>query len=207
MTLATAQIIQQGNSYHVQYGTDAGLYVEFYTQAIQDMEASIEQGRPIFNDQDFIKIIPVGDKSTIVCRPVKTQPDALQPADKDRWPQQYAAFKALQEQPLVGTPITEWAQISKSQAMMLKGVNVHTVDALAVVSDANLNNLGMGSRELREKAIAFLAQAKDGAANSQLVEKNRALEVKMEALQNQLNALSEISNKKVKGKDNGENVT
>jgi hypothetical protein len=201
MSLVQPQVIQQGNNYHVQHGTDAGLYVEFYTQAIQDEEETTKQGRPIFNDVDFIKIIPVGDKNTIVCRPVKHTADANTPPDTIRWANQWAAFKAQKEQPVSGTPVTEWAPLTKSQAMMLKGVHIHTVEALAEVSDANLNNIGMGARELRDKAKAFLAQAAGGAGVSKLVEENKDLRIKLEAMQNQLNALA--SNVKVKknGKD------
>jgi hypothetical protein len=200
MSLVQPQVIQQGNNYHVQHGTDAGLYVEFYTQAIQDEEASLAQGRPIFNDVDFIKIIPVGDKNTIVCRPVKLTTDGGTPPDTVRWANQYAAFKAQREQPISGTPVTEWPPLTKSQAMMLKGVHIHTVEALAEVSDANLFNIGMGARELRDKAKAFLAQAAGGVGISQLAKENEDLRIKFEALQNQFNALSNTKVKK-NGKD------
>jgi len=39
--------------------------------------------------------------------------------------------------------------------MMLKTLNIHTVEALAQVSDTNLGNIGMGARDLRDKAIAL----------------------------------------------------
>jgi len=205
---APAQIIQQGQNYHVQHGTDQGLFVQFYLESLKDEEETTLQGRPIFRDVEFIKIIPVGDKNTIVCRPVKTTDDAGTPPDSVRWPQQYAAFKAQQEQPLVGTPITEWPPISKSQALMLKGVNVHTVEALAAVSDSNLVNLGMGARELRDKAIAYLKSAEGSSGVSALAAEVNEWKTKFEALQNQMNALLKTETKK-KAKEviDGENAS
>lgn len=204
---AQPQIIQQGQNYHVQHGTDAGLFVQFYLEAIKNEEETITQGRPIFVDKEFIKIIPVGDKNTVVCRPVKTTHDGNTPPDADRWPKQYAAFKAQQEQPVSGTPVTEWAPISKSQAMTLKSLNVHTVEALAHVSDANLQNLGMGARDLKEKAVAWLQQAKDGTGIVKIQEENKDLRTQLEAMKNQLDALTAAVGKKVKGKEDGQIVT
>jgi len=86
------QIIQQGNNYRVQHGTDAGLFVQFYYEAVKDEEASLKEGRPIFLDKEFIKIIPVGDKNTVVCEPVTED-------HRMRWPQQYSAPKRQQYQP------------------------------------------------------------------------------------------------------------
>jgi len=178
------QIIQQGNSYRVQHGTDAGLFVQFYLEAIKDEEATIAAGRPIFHDREYIKIIPVGDKNTVVCEPVTDE-------HRHRWPAQYAAFKNQQHQPIDGRPIDQWPRMTKSQVMMFKAVNVHTVVQLANVSDANLGNLGMGARDLREKAIVYLKSAEGSAGTLAIQDKlNEALK-QIEALKNQLAGFEE----------------
>lgn len=174
-----AQIIQQGNNYRVQHGTDAGLFVQFYLEAIKDEEATIKQGRPIFNDREYIKIIPVGDKNTVVCEPVSED-------HKMRWPSQYAAFKNQQHQPQEGTPIDQWPPLTKSQVMMFKAANVHTVEQLSNVSDTNLANLGMGARELREKAITYLKSAEGSAPALALQQQLNEAMKQIEALKNQL---------------------
>ena len=203
MSFVEPQIIRQGNNYSVQHGTDAGLYVKFYMESVKDEERTIEEGRPIFIDREYIKIIPVGDKNTVVCRPVKTTWDAGTPPDTERWANLYAAFKNQQIQVSEGTPLEEWAILSKSQVQMIKAANVHTVEQLAQVSDANLNNLGMGARALREKAIAFLQQAKDGSALNKYQDKVGILEKQIEALTNQLKGFSEAAPKPKKGTVNG----
>jgi len=185
--LVDPTIIKQGNNYHVQHGNDAGLYVEFYVEAVEDKEASEKEGRPIFKDKDFITIHIIGDKNTIRKRPVRMRADAGQPSDPDRWPAQWAAFKNQQTPVAFGTPITEWAAITKSEAMSLKALNIHTVDSLAALGDNNLT--WFGARPMRDKAKAWLAQAKDGSGLSQLQAENKKLRDDMEALQNQMQAL------------------
>lgn len=185
MTFAQAQIIQQGQNYHVQHGTDAGLFVQFYMESLHDEEASAEQGRPIFVDKEFIKIIPVGDKNTVVCRPVKLDYDAGTPPDPERWPNQYQQFKNQQVQVNEGTPLEQWPILTKSQVMTFKAVNVHTVEQLVAVSDGNLANLGMGARELQDKAKAFLEKAANGSDVTKLLARISDLEKIIEGLKNQ----------------------
>lgn len=196
MTLVSPQIIQQGQNYHVQHGTDAGLYVEFYMEAIKDEEVSEKEGRPIFIDREFIKIIPVGDKNTVVCRPVRKTWEGDVPPDNERWPRQYAAFKNQQVQPVEGMPLDQWPPLTKSQVMMMKSANVHTVEQLCEVSDQNLGNLGMGARALRDKAKAYIENAGKNAISMAAQSKIDYLEKQVEALKNQLNGLGIEEEKK-----------
>lgn len=186
------QIIQQGNNYRVQHGTDAGLFVQFYLEAVKNEEASVEAGRPIFNDKEYIKIIPVGDKNTVVCEPVTEE-------HKMRWPAQYAAFQNQQHQPQEGTPLEQWPPLTKSQVMTFKAANVHTVEQLANVSDGNLSNLGMGARDLREKAAAYLKSAEGSAPTLAIQQQlNDALK-QIEALKNQLAGFGDVAEPKKRG--------
>jgi hypothetical protein len=204
MTLASPQIIQKGNNFHVQHGTDAGLFVQFYMEALKDEEATVKEGRPIFVDREFIKIIPVGDKNTVVCRPVRLTWEGNNAPDNERWPQQYAAFKNQQIQVNEGTPLEHWSPLTKSQVMSLKAVNVHTVEQLAAVSDGNLHNLGMGARELREKAIFFINSSKDASFSMAAQKEIEELKKQVEALKNQLqgfgNANKENDSPKKRGR-------
>lgn len=183
MEFGQAQIIKQGNNYRVQHGTDAGLFVQFYLESVKDEEASETAGRPIFKDREYIKIIPVGDKNTVVCEPVTEE-------YKMRWAQQYAQFKNQQHQAQEGTPLEQWPPLTKSQVMNFKSVNVHTVEQLAQVADNNLFNLGMGAREIRQKAIAYL-QSAEGSAGVLAVQSQLSEALKqIEALKNQLNGFN-----------------
>lgn len=188
MDFTTPHVVQHGNNYQISHGNDSGLFVRFFTDAVKDEEASVREGRPIFKDIDLISIIPVGDKTTEVIRPVDLVGTGRNPPDDVRFAAKYAAFKSKTKEVNVGTPITEWAPITKSTALELKGMNIHTVEAMAEVPDSRL---GMGMRDLRAKAQAWLASAKSGGDLSQLIAKNQQLEADLAAMKAQIAALGE----------------
>lgn len=207
MTFTTPQILQQGNNYHVQHGNDSSLYVQFYMESVKNEEATLEEGRPIYYDKEYVKIIPVGDKNTVVCRPVDLNGRNGMPPDNVRWPTQYAAFKNQQEQPQEGTPLEQWPPLTKSQVMMFKAANVHTVEQLSSVSDQNLTNLGMGARQFRDAAKSYIENAKSGAIPMKAQKEIDDLKAQVEALKNQLQGFGNTEPKKRKGKVGGKNTT
>jgi hypothetical protein len=160
MDFAQARVIEQGNQLHVVHGDDAKLYVEFTLEAVHQPALSEKEGRPIYKDVPHIRIHFPGDRTKQIFRPVKTEDDYAGPADPVRFPRQWAQFCAQQEQVQTGTPVEHWGPLTKSEAMMLKGIHIHTVEQLAGVSDSNLSWLG--ARQLRDKAVAWLAQADGG---------------------------------------------
>lgn len=189
---AEAHIVKRGQNYVVTHGDDSGLYVQFYLEAVKDEEESLKEGRPIFHDREYIKIIPAGDKNTVVCEPVSDEYRA-------RFPQQYAAFKNQGVQAQSGTPLEEWAMLTKSQVLTFKAVNIHTVEQLAAVSDGNLFNLGMGARDIREKAKAWLSSANGNAGVMAVQDQlNDALK-QIEALKNQMAGLPVVETPKKRG--------
>lgn len=201
MAFTTPEVIQQGNNYHVKHGDDSSLYVKFDTETIIDEEKSIEAGRTVYVDREYVKIIPVGDKHTVICRPIRLEETNGVPPDNLRWPVQYNAFKNQQVQPQEGTPLEHWAPLTKSQVMNFKAVNVHTVEHLANVSDQNLNNLGMGARKFRDMAIKFIEDAKKGASSLKAQKEIDDLKTQVEALKNQLQGFKDA------GVDNDEPAT
>lgn len=50
------------------------------------------------------------------------------------YPEKYAAFKAGSEQPLDGTPLSEWAMIPRTAVLELAHFNIKTVEQLAELS-------------------------------------------------------------------------
>jgi hypothetical protein len=160
MDFAPARVIEQGNQLHVVHGDDAKLYVEFSMEAIHQPALSEQEGRPIYKDVPHIRIHFPGDRTKQIFRPVKVEDDQNGPSDAVRFSRQWVAFKAQQEQVQTGTPLLEWGPLTKSQAMELKGLHIHTVEQLAGIADNNLTWLG--ARELRDKAVAWLKQADGG---------------------------------------------
>lgn len=178
----------------VKYGNDNSLYPIFTMSAIKDEEASIKEGREIYKDVEWIDIHIVGDNLTKISRPVNAE-------DKVRFRDAYQAFKNQSIELNTGTPLTEWAQVSKAMAMTLKAMNIHTVEQLAAVADGNLT--WMGARDLQKKAIDWLQAAKEGAGFSKLEAENQDLRNQLEALKRQFEGFAELNKKAAK---NGKNI-
>ena len=186
---------------------DSRLAVKFYKRPVELKNESIAQGRPIFQEFDFIKILVPGDALTEIDTYVSD-------AHKTRFPIQWANYMNRQgsEESFSGTPITEWPQVSASQAEELKGIKFHTVESVAHCSDQQLQRIGMiagmSPHNFRERAKSFLNLAEESAGISkreeeitQLKEENAKIkaetEAKLAAMQEQMSALlSAVGEKK-----------
>ena len=125
----------------------------FHMRPVEIPFRSKEIGRPFYEDREFVEIITPGNSRSMPCEPVNAD-------HKARWPRQYEAFKAGQEEaPMEGTPLEEMPGLTPSTVLNLKGLHIKTVDHLATSSDAELQNMGLGGRELRAKAARFLQAA------------------------------------------------
>lgn len=127
----------------------------FFVEAVQNTFRTNEEGRPHYDDIEMLKLLIPGDKNS---SPVKR----VDAEDRERYPKQYAAFKAGIEAPTEGTPLAEWPPILKSQVLELAHFHIKTVEHLAQVHDGQIQNLPMGTRQLREQAKAYLDIALNG---------------------------------------------
>lgn len=136
----------------------------FYNDAIQNMAKSEKEGRPIYEDKEMVEIRIPGDK-------LMTWVGVVEDRHRQRWPEQYAAFKRGEERAATGTPLEQWpnATLNKSRVAELKAQNILSVEELASIPDNVLPKLGFGARELRDQANAYISTAKSAAQNSQLV--------------------------------------
>ena len=142
------------------FAMDKKLYVNFYVRAVMSGFKSAQEGRPIFDEVDYIRIIIPGDKNSILDVPVDEQ-------HKMRFEAQYDRFKKNQEQAVSGTPLEVWPQMTVGLVAELKAMNVHTVEQLADMPDQLAQKI-MGSHALRTKAKTFLDAAAGEAGNSKL---------------------------------------
>lgn len=166
----------------VTYGDDSQTYVEFRKEAVQNGFKSENQGVPIFDDVDFIRIMFPGDRTKIIDRPVKEE-------DKYRFERQWNQYEKTGVVSHEGTPITEWPPLTKGEAMTLKGSGIHTVQQLAAMSDHGLDVI-LGAHQMREKAKIFVqAQTGDNAAISKLMAAVEQLTLDNKALKEQVSGL------------------
>jgi len=160
-----------------------GLIVRFYLEAVHMKYKSEKEGRPIFEDREFVSIIPIGDNKTQIVREATDD-------DRSRFPEEYARFKKGDQDAVSGTPLKEWPYMRPSQIRMLNYLNVFTVEHLAELSDDAISRIGTGGRKLIEQAKAYLAKAKDTGATQHYAAENERLNNELAEMRRQLAELA-----------------
>lgn len=185
--------------FHGARNPDQSLLVNFFRKAIQNNFQSEEQGRPIFDEADMIRIEIPGDKTTIIETFVRED-------HKKKHPLQWAHYQNKQggDQRLVGkTPISQWPRLSVSQVAELQYLKFLSVEDIANASDGALSNLGMiggmSPYAFREAAQRFLKLAADEAVVQQsdkalaaVKDENSTMREQMAAMQAQLEKLASV---------------
>lgn len=176
---------------------DSRLAVVFYKKPVQNEFESQRQGRPIFFDADFVRIQVPGDTTTAIDTFAREE-------HKQRFPLHWARYQNSQgaDAKEIGTPIDQWPMISKSQCEELRAIKFHTVESIATASDLQLQSIGMiagmSPFAFRDRAARFLKVAHDDSVANEAEgraaaaeEKNRELEAKLLALQEQVSKLAQ----------------
>ena len=155
---------------------DAGVVALFKFLAIPNEAESAKQGRPIFDNEEACELHYPGSKNVGVF-PATSFSHWARSSDgvqykltyAERFKRQYQQFKAEAVQTKAGTPLNYALFLTEAKRAELRAQNVYTVEALAGIEGAELKNLGMGGRELKNKAQEYLLESARGAPNSQMV--------------------------------------
>ena len=137
---------------------DQRLYVEFYNHPVHNEFKSTQEGRPIFEDVVFVKIVVPGDNTFNINTPANE-------GHKARFAMHWARFKNAHdsESRFIGTPLAQWPLMTASAVEELKYMKFFTVEQIASASDSQLNGLGMKAGyaplALRDRAKQFLEVA------------------------------------------------
>ena len=167
------------------------LHVEFYSDAVENKAKTKEAGRPIFEDREFVRIKFPGDKHRVLVAPAK-EGYRRDPVTNDwvtyaeEFPKHYQAFKDNVEYHGEGTPLSELTFLTDSKRMELRAFNIHTAETLAALDGTPLQKLGMGARELKNQATAWLDKASGSADVTRLAAENAALSAQMDDLRAQV---------------------
>lgn len=175
-------------------GDTDGLVVRFEMYPLKNDAKSKAEGRPVFDEVEFIEIRVPGDKTLTVHRPVRA-------SDRARFAAAYRNWKAtgVSDGAFSGTPLREWPQVSRSQCEELAFFGVKTVEQLSGVSDGNLRNIGP-LLALREKARDFIAAAKKGAPVAAMRDELAARDNEIAVLKEQMRQVMAASEKKAETK-------
>lgn len=176
-------------------------FVNFEVRAEEDRTASIEQGHYVAVDMDYALITPAGSRDCVERKVADWFTYLDDQTRQGRFPAEwlngfrhkYEHWKKTQELPEDGTPIRTWNALSPAQCKMLLDLNVRTVEDLAAGNEELISRMGMGGRQLRERAVTWLATAKDvGRTSEQLIaERRRAddAEARIKVLEEAVNML------------------
>ena len=129
--------------------------VFFHAVQVQNNFKTMTEKRPIFEEKVFLKKLVPGDSTLVVDRPMREQ-------DVEVYPIEWARFEQKKEQRVSGTPIDVWSVLSETQKAEFKALHIFTIDQFAQLADSVGNKI-MGFNDLRDKARAFIAAAKDSA--------------------------------------------
>jgi cell division protein FtsB len=150
----------------------------FHMREVQDEVASASAGRPIFRSEEMVQFLIPGSPNQPVFR--------VTDEHKERWPKQYAAFRAGNEMAIDGTPLEQWPVLTRAMVLELKALEIHTVEQCASLADNALQRIGRGGYTIRDRAKAYLDDAERVAGNERLTHENNELKARIADLERQL---------------------
>lgn len=187
---------------NTKYKDDEKLIVAFYSRPVKNNFKSDQEGRPIFEDVDFIKIIIPGSRDV-------TDTKATE-AYKSRFPRQWASYKNKQQgkEAAIGTPLSELSWMGASVVAEFNAFNVFTVEQLLNLPDVHASKF-MGIHQIRERAKRFMDAAAGeapamklekqvaelAAENKRLKEHQAELQAKVKVLEGMVNAPKPVATK------------
>ena len=177
----------------------------FKIHTVPNEARSRAMGRPQFDDMEIVEIRMAGNKQTVGVFPAhevwkwEDKPDgSREPVTYAmRWADIYHKFKANEAQVQSGTPLSEAPFLSQAKRYELKALNIHTVEALAALDGTPLKTLGIGGREMKTQAQAYLAKAEGSAVETRLAAENEDLRQQIADLQAQFAQFGKSSTAKV----------
>lgn len=170
----------------VHYGpTDDKLIVGFYRKSVLNKAKSREQGKPVHEGQDFVKIEHPGETLNKVDRPVLDN-------DKLRFPRQWAMYQAGKQQVPDGIPISLLFPTKPEIEATLRGYNIHTVEQLAGLSAQGISTVGLGCQEWVNAAARYIERAEKGVSHHKFESAMAAKDQEIGQLKRQIDNLARL---------------
>jgi hypothetical protein len=158
-----------------------GITPVFFLEPILDAAATEREGHTVYREKERVRIHIAGDPLSAATHPVDASIIA-------RFRDQYEKWKRDKTgEHINGMPLSKWPMATPVLIRELESLNIFSVEDLAGVSDANVANFTDG-RAIREKAIAWLASAKDSAASMRYAAEAQRLRDEMAELKKMVEA-------------------
>lgn len=136
---------------------DEKLLLRFYTEAVKDEQKSLDEGRYVAREVDFVQICIPGNLNNM---PV-LQMDEFGQRRFGRQYDMWKANRAKQEQ-VTGTPLAAVSWLNRAQVAELNYFNILSLEHLAEASDQACQKIS-GLQSLKQKAKAFITASKETA--------------------------------------------
>jgi len=165
------------------------LHVEFFMEAVELPAESAKAGRPIFKDEERVRIRIAGDKFSVLVAPAHSESSVRDPQTNYRLTYAqlhsgpYEAFRKGVEFRGSGTPLSELPFLTESQRKELRALNIHTAEALASLDGQMLSRTGMFGRQMKTQAEQYLDKASKVAGVTQLTAENEDLKARLARLE------------------------
>lgn len=171
------------------HGSDQNLTVRFFVENVYQEFASKEAGRAIYKPVNKIHISYPGAKSDII-KDVQMEDEPNAPSHPNRFPRQWMAFKAQQEQVPDGVPLEMCKFLPGHRVMELKAQKIHTAEQYAALPDSVVQTLGMGAHRERELCKAYLSEDVKVAELSAALAEKDAMKADIDVLRQQIAVLT-----------------
>jgi hypothetical protein len=184
--------------------TSENSYIRFEWGKAQNNYRSEKAGHPVFDDVLFGYVSSPGQKkSTVAYELIRKDAEGKERRISahawEKYGNQIETFLSKGGGGNIGTPIDNLPEVSQNQKDHLKSLNVHTIEALASLSDAGLSNIGMGARDLQARAVYYVNHSKNKASEeerkklSSLEDENKTLKERLDALEAIVREKSNVS--------------
>jgi hypothetical protein len=169
------------------------LAVRFYSKPMQNEFLSSREGRPIHYMADFVRIEIPGNSTSIIDTFVNESHKTRFPIEWAQYLNEKTESDSIETQ---GTLIREWPLLTAAQATELRHFKFYTVEQIANASDSQIMSIGMAAGmapyALRDKARAYLENAKDSALVQSQTEELRKREQEIADLKAQVERLAMV---------------
>ena len=142
-------------------------YVMFEMRGVEDREASRVAGHTVEKELCFAIVTRPGSRDTfeqeaapwLASLKIKEKAGQIPPTWYPAFEQSYKNFISGETGAVSGTPIKGWTGLGSAAQKTLIAAGILSVEDLAAVPDADLQNVGTGAMSFKQKAKAYLEAA------------------------------------------------
>lgn len=172
-------------------------HIRFETRTEEDRNASIEAGRMIYKDVDWIIVTPHGARDSNEDHAVawiEKKANAARQGTFDieilgKIRKAYEAYKEGKELPVDGTPLAMLPHLfTPAEIANCKSLNILSLETLSQANEETIARLGMGGREMKNRAVEAVRLSATGTGEAlkvtALQQENADLKSRMQDLEN-----------------------